>query len=73
MEDVTFFSFPVGTIIAPARVRIGSELIIAAGAAVGKMHSKVGGRFEIVENQFGAGEMAGERLGIVSATYCNCE
>jgi hypothetical protein len=32
------------------------------------MESKVGGGFEILENSFGGGEMAGERTGIVSAS-----
>jgi hypothetical protein len=47
-------------------------LIIAASAAA-KMQSKVGGGFEILENSFGGGEMAGERSGIVSAKSCDCE
>jgi hypothetical protein len=46
-------------------------LIIAASAA--EMESKVGGGFEILQNTFGGGEMAGERTGIVSAKCSDCE
>ena len=69
---MTTLRFAVGTIIGPIRVRVASELIIAAGAAA-TMQSKVGGGFEILENSFGSSEMAGERLGIVSAKSCDCE
>ena len=64
-EHVTTLRFAVGTIIGPIRVRLASELIIAASAA--GMESKVGGGFEILENSFRGGEMAGESTGIVSA------
>ena len=49
----------VGTIIGPIRVRVASELIIAASCAAAKMQSKVGCGFEILVNSFGGGEMAG--------------
>jgi len=68
---MTTLRFAVGTIIGPIRVRVASELIIAASAA--EMESKVGGGFETLENSFGGGEMAGERMGIVSAKCSDCE
>ena len=68
---MTTLRFAVSTIIGPIRVRVASELIIAASAA--EMESKVGGGFEILENSFGGGEMAGERTGIVSAKCSDCE
>jgi len=42
---VTTLRFAVSTIIGPIRVRVASELIIAASAAAAKMQSKVGGGF----------------------------
>jgi len=68
---MTTLSFALGTIIGPIRVRAASELIIAASAA--EMESKVSVGFEILENSFGGGEMAGDRPGIVSAKCSNCE
>jgi hypothetical protein len=70
---VTTLRFAVGTIIGPIRVSVASEWIIAASAAAAKMQSKVGGGFEILENSFGGGEMAGERTGIVSAKCSDCK
>jgi len=72
---VTTLRFAVGTIIRPIQVRVASELIIAvsAAAAAAKMQSKVGCAFEILEDSFGGGEMAGERVGIVSAKCSHCE
>jgi hypothetical protein len=46
-------------------------LIIAASAV--EMESKVGVGFEILENSFGGGEMAGEWTRIVSAKCSDCE
>jgi len=68
---MTTLRFAVGAIIGPIRVRVASELIIAASAA--EMESKVGGGFEILENSFGGGEMAGERTGIELAECSDCE
>jgi len=68
---VTTLRIVVGTIIGPIRVRVASELIIAASAA--EMESNVGGGFEILDNSFGGGEMVGERMGIVSAKCSDCE
>jgi len=57
---LTTLRFAVGTIIDPIRVRVASEVIIAASAA--EMESKVGGGFEILEDSLGCGEMAGGRM-----------
>jgi hypothetical protein len=48
-------------------------LIITASTAAAEMQSKVGGGFEVLENTFGGGEMAGERTGIVLAKGINCK
>jgi hypothetical protein len=42
-------------------------------AAAAKMQSKVGYRFEILEDSFDSGEMAAERRRIVLANWSNCE
>jgi len=68
---MTTLRFAVGTIIGPVRVRVASELIIDASAA--EMESKVSSGFETLENSFGGGEMAGERMGIVLAKCSDCE
>jgi len=50
--------FAIGTIIGPIGVRLASELISTASAAVAaKMLSKVGSGFEILENSCGSCEM----------------
>ena len=70
---MTTLRFEVGAIIGPIRVRVASELIIAASAAAAKMQSKVSSGFEILENSFGGGEMAGERMGILLVKCSNCK
>jgi len=75
---VTNLRFAVGTIIGPIHVRVASELIIAASGLIiaahaAEMESEVGGGFEILDNAFGGGEMAGELTGSVSAKCSNCE
>jgi len=75
---VNTLRFKVGTIIRPIQVRVASELIIAASELIiavsaAEMESKVSSGFEILENSFGGGEMAGERTGIVSAKCSDCE
>jgi len=70
---VTTLRFAVGTIIGPIRVRVASELVIAASAAAATMQSTVGGGFETLENYFGGSEMAGERTGIVLAKCSDCK
>jgi len=71
---MTSLRFAVGTIIGPIGVRVASEWIIAvSAAAAAKMQSKVGCEFEILEDSFGGGEMAGETAGIVSAECSDCE
>jgi len=65
---VTTLRFVVGTVIGPIQVCVSSELIIAAIAT--DVQSEVGGGFEILENSFGGGEMAGERTGIVHRQKC---
>jgi hypothetical protein len=77
-EDVITLRFAVGTIIGPIRVHVASKLIIAASelniaANAAEMESKVSCGFEILENSFGGGEMAGERTGILSAKCSDCE
>jgi len=73
-EDMTTLRFAVGTIIGPIRVCVASELIIAvSAAAAAKMQSKVYCGFEILENSFSGGEMAGDRAGILSAKCSDCE
>jgi len=67
------FRLAVGTIICLIRIRVTSELIIAAIAAATEVQSKAGGGFEILENTFGGGEMAVERSGIVSAKCSDCK
>ena len=68
---MTSLRFAVGTIIGPIGVRVASELISAAAAAT--VQSKVGCGSGILEDSFGGGEMAGERVGIVSAKCSDCE
>ena len=68
---MTSLRFAVGSIIGPIGVRVASELISAAAAA--KVQSKVGCGFEILEDSFGGGEMAGKRAGIVSAKRSDWE
>jgi hypothetical protein len=71
---MTSLRFAVGTIIGPIGVRVGSELIVAvSAAAAAKVQSKVGCGFEILEDSFGGGEMAGEKAGIVSAKCSVCK
>jgi len=71
---MTSLRFAVGTIIGPIGVHVASELIIAVSAApAAKVQSKVGCGFEILEDSFGGGEMAGERAGTVSAKCSDCE
>jgi len=70
-EDMTTLRFSVGTSIGPIRVRVASELIIAASA--GEMQSIVRCAFEILENPFGCGEMAGESVEIVFAKCSDCK
>jgi len=66
--------FAVGTITGPIGVRVASELIIAvSAAAAANVQSKVGCGFEILEDSFGGGEMAGEWAGIVLAKCSDCE
>jgi hypothetical protein len=68
---MTTFRFAVGTVIGTIWVRVACESIIAGSAA--EMESKVDGGFEILENSFGGGGMAGERTGIDSAKCSNCK
>jgi hypothetical protein len=64
----------IGTMIGSIGVPVASELIIAvSAAAAAEVQSKVGFGFEILENNFGGSEMAGERAGIVSAMCRDCE
>ena len=74
MEYMTSTRFAVSTIIGPIGVHVASELIIAvSAAAAAEVQSKVGCGFEILEDSFGGGEMAGERAGIVSGKCSNCK
>jgi hypothetical protein len=71
---MTSFRFVVGTIIGTIRVRVASELLVAVcAAAAASVQSKVGCGFEILQDSFGSGEMAGEKAGIVSAKCSDCE
>jgi len=71
---MTSLRFAVGTIIGPIGDRVASELIVAVStAAAAKVQPKVGCGFEILEDSFGGGEMAGERAGIESAKCSDCE
>jgi len=64
----------VDTIIGPIGVHAASELIIAvSAAAAAKMQVKVYCGFAILEESFGAGEMAAETVGIESAKCSNWE
>jgi len=71
---MTCLRFAVGTIIRPMGVRVASELIVPlSAAAAAEVQSKVGCGFEILEDSFAGGEMASERVGMVSAKCSNCE
>jgi len=73
-EFMTSLGFAVSTIIGPIGVRVASELIVTvSAAAAAKVQLKVACGFEILEDSFGNGEMAGEWVGIVSARCSDCE
>jgi hypothetical protein len=73
-EYMTSLRFVVGTIICPIVVRVASELIVAvSAAAAAKVLLKVDCGFEILEDSFGGGSMAGERMGIVSPKCSDCK
>jgi hypothetical protein len=63
----------VSTITGPIIVRVASEFIIAVSVAAADVQSKDGCGFQIVENSFGGGEMAGERVRIVATECSDCE
>jgi len=48
-------------------------VLIIVARAVATMQLNVGSGFEILENSFGGGEMAGEMAGIVEAKCSSCK